>query len=63
MTLLSPVAKDERLAEIAELLALALTRLRARKSREFSRPNGESSLDCFGHQSGHAHPETKARSR
>ena len=63
MTLLSPVAKDERLAEIAELLALALTRLRARKSREFSLPTGESSLDYLGSQSGHAHPETKAHSR
>lgn len=45
----------ERLAEVAEILAAGLMRLRARKSTPLSPHSGESSLDCAGHQSGHAH--------
>lgn len=45
---------DERLTEVAELLAASLMRLRARQSTRISPDSGESSLDCAGHQSGHA---------
>ena len=45
---------DERLSELAEILAAGLTRLWARKSSPFSAHIGDSSLDCPGHQSGHA---------
>jgi hypothetical protein len=40
------------MTEIAEILALALTRLLARKSSEFSRHLGESSLPLSPGQSG-----------
>ena len=49
----SHMTADERLAEIAEILAAGLTRLRARQSTPLSGPIGESSLDCPAHQSGH----------
>jgi len=44
----------ERLAEVADILAAGLMRLRARKSTPLSPHSGESSLDCPGHQSSHA---------
>jgi hypothetical protein len=44
----------ERLNEIAEILATGLMRLNLRKSSPLSPHNGESSLDCPAHQSGHA---------
>jgi hypothetical protein len=44
---------DERLTEIAEILAVALMRLRARKSSEMSGKNGEFSLDISATQSSH----------
>jgi hypothetical protein len=44
----------EQLDEIAEILAAGLMRLRLRKSSALSADDGESSLDCDGHQSGHA---------
>lgn len=43
----------DRIAEIGEILALGLVRLRARQSTELSAAGGESSLDCVGTQSGH----------
>jgi hypothetical protein len=43
----------ERLAEIAEILAGGLMRLRARKSSPLSRDHGESSLDFSPDQRGH----------
>jgi hypothetical protein len=43
-----------RLEEIAEILAAGLMRLHARKSSPLSPHVGERSLDCAGHQSGHA---------
>ena len=46
-----------RIAEIGEILALGLVRLRARQSSQMSADAGESSLDCVGHQSGDANPE------
>ena len=44
----------ERLAEIAEILAAGLMRLKSRQSTLLSSDGGESSLDCAGRQSGHA---------
>ena len=44
----------ERLDEVAEILAAGLMRLRLRQSTPLSPDSGESSLDCPGHQSGHA---------
>lgn len=43
----------ERLEELAELLAMGLTRAMRPKSRELSSDPGESSLDILGHRSGH----------
>ena len=48
------LSADERLNEIAEILATGLMRLRSRKSSPFSARTGESSLDCAAHPSGHA---------
>src|SRR5262245_8839067 len=45
--------RDEHLAEIAEILAAGLMRLRARKSSQYSADSRESLLDCAAHQSGH----------
>lgn len=45
---------DERLAELAAILALGLVRLQARQSSHLSRKAGESLLDCPAHQSRHA---------
>jgi len=56
----APESARERIAEIGEILAAGLIRLRSRKSSSLSADDGESSLDCLGHQSGHAgnEPET-----
>ena len=54
--LMSP---PERLAEIAEILAAGVVRLRARQSTLLLSPPGESSLDCAGDQSGHANSQTE----
>jgi hypothetical protein len=53
---LSPdyLSAAERLAEIAEILAAGLIRLRARQSSPLSPDCGDISLDCPGTQSGHA---------
>ena len=48
-----------RIAEIGEILALGLVRLKARQSTQLSPPDGESSLASLGHQSGHANPQTE----
>ena len=45
---------NERLNEIAEILAAGLKRLKARQSSAQSADFGESSLDCPGEQSGPA---------
>ena len=45
---------DERLSEVAEILARGLVRLRARQSSALPADFGESLLDCAGQQSGHA---------
>jgi hypothetical protein len=50
---------NERIAEIAEILASGLMRLLARKSSHLSRDHGESSLDFSPDQRGHAHPEER----
>jgi hypothetical protein len=49
---------SQRLSELADILAAGLMRLGARKSSEFCPDSGESSLDCPGHQSGHADPDS-----
>jgi hypothetical protein len=46
----------ERLAELAEILAVGLMRLRAKQSSSLPADCGESLLDCPGRQSGHADP-------
>lgn len=51
----------ESLAEIAEILAAGLMRLKARKSSGLSADPGESSLDFSGHQSGHPTPMKRSR--
>ena len=48
----------ERLDEIAEILAVGLMRLWARKSSALSADRGESSLDWAARQSGHADPNS-----
>lgn|GEM_PF-3445753 len=45
---------DERLDEVAEILAAGLMRLMSRQSSPLSADSGESSLDCPADQSGHA---------
>ena len=50
----SHMTAAERLAELAEILAAGLMRLRARQSTALSAHCGESSLDCAARQSGHA---------
>jgi hypothetical protein len=50
----SQITADERVNEIAEILAVGLMRVRARQSSALSPHGRESSLDCLGHQSGHA---------
>ena len=45
---------EERLDEVAEILAAGLMRLMSRQSSPLSADLGESSLDCPAHQSGHA---------
>src|ERR1700716_3179185 len=57
------LVSDNRIAEIAEILAAGLMRLRARKSRRISADCGKSSLDCAGTQSGHANALKTGRRR
>jgi hypothetical protein len=54
--LMSPA---ERLAEIVEVLAAGVVRLRARQSSPLLPAGGDSSLDCTGDQSGHANSKTE----
>jgi hypothetical protein len=54
--LMSP---PERVAEIVEILAAGVVRLRARQSTPLLPAPGESLLDCAGDQSGHANSETE----
>jgi len=49
----------ERLAEVGQLLAAGLIRLRARKSRALSADRGESPLALSPDQSGHDKDETR----
>jgi hypothetical protein len=55
----SHLSAPERLAEIAEILAAGLMRLRARESSPLSRDLGESSLDFSPDQRGHARPRER----
>jgi hypothetical protein len=58
--LLSPdqMSADERLAEIAEILARGLIRLRVRQSRRISEDQGENSVDFSVDLRGHVAPNT-----
>jgi hypothetical protein len=47
------IESRERLAEIAEILAASLMRLKARKSSALFADLRDSSLDCPARQSGH----------
>ncbi len=49
----APRDPQERLSEVAEILAAGLTRAAARKSSQFSPTAGESSLDFTPTESGH----------
>ncbi len=51
----------ERLAELAELLAQGLVRLRARQSTEVSAHGGESRLDFSAARSGHDRPRKQPK--
>ena len=48
------MSTDERLVELAELLARGLVRLRAKQSSRLSAPAESSFVDFTGNQSGHA---------
>jgi hypothetical protein len=48
------LSASERLAELSEILAAGLMRLKLRKSSRLSAACGESSLDCPADQSSHA---------
>ena len=50
------ISPHARLAEIAEILAVGLMRLMARKSSPISADPGESSLDLSAAESGHPTP-------
>jgi hypothetical protein len=50
----SQITAENRINEIAEILAIGLLRLRARQSTPVSPHYGESALDCVGVQSGPA---------
>ena len=54
MTAVKPdnMSADERLAEVAEILALGLIRMRARMSSPFLPTSGEIPLDCNAQRSG-----------
>lgn len=55
---LSPdqVSAAERIAEIAEILACGLVRLKARQSRRIAEHRGENSVDFSANQRGHVDP-------
>jgi hypothetical protein len=55
------LSADERIAEIAEILAMGLMRLRARKSSHLSRDSGESLLDFSPDQRGHVPGKEQAQ--
>jgi hypothetical protein len=52
----SHMSPEERLAEICELLALGVIRLKQRQSRPLSRTQGESCLHFVEHQCRHEPP-------
>ena len=53
----SALTADERLAEIAQILAAGLSRMMTRQSRRLTRGCGDSFLDCAAPQSGHANSD------
>jgi hypothetical protein len=60
LTPLGPYASaSDRIAEIGEILAVGLVRLRARQSSQIAAVSGDSSLACVASQSGGANSETE----
>lgn len=55
---LNPEPPADRIAEIGEILARGLARLRARQSRPLSEDRGENSVDFSVDQRGHVAPNT-----
>ncbi len=55
----SPSTTTDRLAELADILAQGLIRLRARQSTELSAHSGESRLDFSPTRSGHGRPRQR----
>jgi len=55
------MSADDRLAEVAGLLALALIRLRSETPAGDRADGGEGSLDCLAHQSARVQPKKGAR--
>ncbi len=55
------MSPEERLAEVAGLLALAFLRLRSETPGAEAGEGGESSLDCLARQSGRVLPDPGAR--
>jgi hypothetical protein len=51
---MSQLPAFDRIAEIAELLALAVSRIQARKASDLYDHAGDSSLDTSADQSGHS---------
>jgi len=56
MAAVDNIETDERISELAGILAVGLTRLTARKSSGISAHGGETSLDFSGCQSGDPTP-------
>ena len=54
------MSAEERIAEIGELLARGLVRLRARNASPLSADRGDSFVDFPPHQSGHAETPTRS---
>jgi hypothetical protein len=57
------VSGAERIAEIGEILALGLMRLRARQSTHLSAETGDSFVDCLATPSGHGGTRTGTAAR
>ena len=56
-------AAPDHVSEVAEILALGLVRLLARKSSELLKTSGETSLDFSVPQSGHPEPSRPEKYR
>ena len=57
------MSAEERLAELGEILARGVVRLKARKSSQLSGELGDSSLDLTPDQRGHANETVERRAK